>query len=167
MLGGDQIAFEQALPILTAIAAPHGVQLFGPAGVGHYIKMIHNGIEYALLQAYGEGFELLKNGNYKNLNLALIADTWNHGSIIRSWLLSLSGEILKSDSSLESISGYIGENKTGQWAVQVAQENNISLKIIEKALEIRAWSRETGGDYSTKFVAMLRNKFGGHEVKKL
>ncbi|HBS47868.1 TPA: decarboxylating 6-phosphogluconate dehydrogenase [Candidatus Dependentiae bacterium] len=166
MVGGDQNIFEKLKPIFQAITAKNGYEHIGPAGAGHYVKMVHNGIEYALLQAYGEGFNLLKNGHYKNLDLEKIASVWNHGSIIRSWILNLSVEIFKEDQELKNISGEIGENLTGRWTEQEAEKQNIPLDLIKKSLDIREWSRKSGGNYATKVVAMLRNKFGGHEVKK-
>jgi 6-phosphogluconate dehydrogenase len=166
MIGGNKKAFESALPVFEAIAAPQGFAYMGPAGTGHYVKMVHNGIEYALLQSYAEGFDLLKNGYYKEINVANAAKVWTHGSIIRSWILNLSYEILSHDQDLNDVSGAIGENKTGQWTVDVAKEYNVPVDLIEKSLTIRAWSRQSGGNYATKLVAMLRNKFGGHAVTK-
>lgn len=134
----------------------------GLSGAGHFVKMVHNGIEYGLLQAYAEGFELLKEGPYKDLNLAQITSVWDHGSIIRSWLLTLSHEIFTKDQSLKNISGELAEGGTGAWTVQTAQEHKIPVPVIEKAVEVRAWSRTTGGNFATKCIALLRNAFGGH-----
>lgn len=166
MIGGNKKAFESALPVFEAIAAPQGFAYMGPSGTGHYVKMVHNGIEYALLQSYAEGFNLLKNGYFKELNVANAAKVWTHGSIIRSWILNLTYEILSKDQELHAVSGEISENKTGQWTVALAKEHNIPVDLIEKSLDIRAWSRQTGGNYATKLVALLRNKFGGHPITK-
>ncbi len=166
MIGGDKKAYESALSIFKAVAAPQGYALVGSSGAGHYVKMVHNGIEYALLQAYGEGFHLLHKGHFKELDLAQICSVWEHGSIIRSWLLSLSTPIFEKDQKLSDISGSIGENKTGAWTLEAAQEKEIPVPLIEKSLQLRAWSRQTGGNYATKVVALLRHAFGGHPINK-
>jgi 6-phosphogluconate dehydrogenase len=167
MIGGEKDAYEKALQIFQAIAAPNGSAHVGPSGAGHFVKMVHNGIEYGLMQAYAEGFHVLKQGPFQDLNLEQIATVWNQGAIIRSWLLELTREIFSRGSSLENISGAIGENKTGQWTVITAKENGIPVDVIETALKVRAWSRENGGNYATKLVAMMRHEFGGHEIKKV
>lgn len=166
MVGGDQSVYEQCLPFLRLIAARDGVEYMGPAGAGHYVKMVHNGIEYALLQAYAEGFDLLKHGHYKALDLERVASVWLNGSVIRSWIVELAQEIFAKDQNFTDISGAIGENKTGRWTVDEAERHQIPVDLIDRSLAIRAWSRETGGNYATKLVAMFRNKFGGHAVVK-
>ncbi|MFH1254791.1 MAG: decarboxylating 6-phosphogluconate dehydrogenase [bacterium] len=166
MIGGDKKVFESLEPIFKSIAAPQGYAYMGPSGAGHYVKMIHNGIEYALLQSYAEGFHLLKDGAYKDLDLEKISDVWNHGSIIRSWILELAQNVFAQDQNLTEISGKIGENKTGRWTLDEAKEQNIPVDLIERSLEIRAHSRQDGGNYATKVVAMLRNQFGGHAIEK-
>jgi 6-phosphogluconate dehydrogenase len=166
MIGGKQEIFEKLRPLFSAIAAPQGFDYFGSAGAGHYVKMVHNGVEYALLQAYGEGFHVLRSGHYKNLDLHAIARVWSHGAVVRSWLTELLQDTFAHDQELKNISGYIEENKTGRWTLQEAQKHNIPTPTIEKALEVREWSRKTGGNFATKVVAMLRNAFGGHNVKR-
>lgn len=166
MVGGDKKVFQSLEPIFKSIAAPQGYAYMGSSGAGHYVKMVHNGIEYALLQAYGEGFHLLKAGKYKDLDLEKVCDVWNHGSIIRSWILELAHNVFKQDQSLSNVSGQIGENKTGRWTLDEATEQGIPVDLIERSLEIRAESRQTGGNYATKVVALLRNQFGGHPLAK-
>jgi 6-phosphogluconate dehydrogenase len=168
MVGGDRAAFAMAAPIFKALAVGGdcGYAYLGPSGAGHYVKMVHNGIEYALLQAYAEGFHLLKDGSYKDLNLEQVCQVWNGGSVVRSWIVELARQVFERDQALTSVGGQIGENKTGQWAVDEAHERCVPVKMIEDALAIRAWSRETGGNYATKVVAMLRHQFGGHAVKQ-
>jgi 6-phosphogluconate dehydrogenase len=166
MVGGDNSSYKKAEQIFKAIASPCGYAHVGPLGAGHYVKMVHNGIEYALMQSYAEGFHLLKDGHFKDLDLAKISGIWSNGAVIRSWLLELTHEILEQDQQLKNISGAVGENKTGFWTVEEAQVYNIPVDLIERALQIRAWSRESGGNYATKIVSMMRNKFGGHEVVK-
>ncbi len=168
MVGGEQVAYEAVLPILKTIAAHDGVALVGPSGVGHYVKMVHNGIEYGMLQAYAEGFHLIKEGTFKNeqIDLEQLSALWQHGAVIRSFILELTHNVFKQDQELTEISGQIGENGTGQWTVEDAHQNKIPVPVIEDALKVRGWSRESGGNYATKVIAMLRNQFGGHEFKK-
>lgn len=166
MVGGNYDAFKEIEPLLQAIAAPNGFAHMGQSGTGHYVKMVHNGIEYALMQSYAEGFNLLKNGYFKELNLAKISSVWSNGAVIRSWLLQLCHEIFLEDQELEHISGKVAESGMAQWTVEDAQKHDIPVQLIEDALEIRFWSQETGGNYATQIVAMLRNKFGGHNVEK-
>lgn len=166
MIGGEQEIFERVKPIFEAIAAPNGFGYMGPSGAGHYVKMIHNGIEYSVLQAYAEGIHLLKKGHYKNLDLASITKVWSHGSVIKSLILDLAHEVLVKDQEFEDISGEIAENFTGRWTLEEALKQGIAMDLLERSLHKRTWSRQTGGNYATKLIAMLRNKFGGHEVKK-
>lgn len=166
MIGGQQQAFDKIIPVFKAIAAPEGFGLVGPSGAGHYVKMVHNGIEYALLQAYAEGFNLLKNGRYKNLDLEQISELWLHGSVIRSFILELCHNIFEKDQEFKTISGKVGSTGMGAWTVQEAKEQKVSVKLIEDALQIRNLSQESGGDYATKIVALLREQFGGHKVDR-
>jgi 6-phosphogluconate dehydrogenase len=166
MVGGNEAAYARATPVFKTLAAAGGFGLLGPSGAGHFVKMVHNGIEYGILQAYAEGLHVLREGQYKNLDLAVITDIWQNGSIIRSWILALAHEVLKTDQQLTSINGSIDENKTGRWTLDAAQESKIPTPVIQASLDARAWSRQTGGNFGTKVVAMLRNAFGGHSVKK-
>lgn len=169
MVGGDERVYKKAESLFKAVAASKGFGLVGPSGAGHYVKMVHNGIEYGLLQAYAEGFAIVKKGTFKesDLDLAQISGIWEHGSVVRSFLLSLAHDVFKKDQDFASISGQIQEGGTGKWTVQEAKDNNIDVPIIEQSLKVRAWSRTTGGNYATKFIAMLRNAFGGHAVTKV
>ena len=168
MIGGDEAAYTKVHSLLEAIAAPGALGLVGPSGAGHYVKMVHNGIEYGLLEAYAEGFQLIKEGNFKSSDpdLEQISRIWSSGSIIRSWILDLAHGVFEKDQEFHDISGAIGQNGTGKWTVENAHENNIPLPVIEEALKVRALSEKTGGNYATKIVALLRHAFGGHEVKK-
>lgn len=167
MVGGSHEAYQVVMPLLSAIAAPDGVMYVGQSGTGHYVKMIHNGIEYGILQAYAEGFHLLKEGSYKDqLDLAVIANLWNHGSIIRSFILQLAHKVLQKDQDFKTVHGSIQELGTGQWTLKEAQESHIATPVLEQSLQVRAWSRATGGNYGTKFIALLRKAFGGHEFRK-
>ncbi|MEX2438248.1 MAG: NAD(P)-binding domain-containing protein, partial [Candidatus Babeliales bacterium] len=167
MVGGCQPAYDTIVPLLESLAAPNGYGYMGQSGSGHYVKMVHNGIEYALLQSLGDGFNLLKNGPVKDLDLKKVSRVWSNGSVIRSWLMDLSHNIFEKDQNFDTISGAIGGGETGRWTTQTAKEANISVPMIEQALKIRDWSIITGGNYATKLVAMLRNQFGGHTVKKI
>ncbi len=167
MIGGEKEHYDALKEIFVALAAPEGYAYMGPSGSGHYVKMVHNGIEYALLQSYAEGYHLLRAGSFKNLDLAAIAHVWQHGAIIRSFINELCEDVLKKDQDLENISGAIDENLTGRWTLDEAQKDHIPVDLIERAIAIRAWSRTTGGNFSTKLVALLRNAFGGHAFKKL
>jgi len=167
MIGGNEKAYEKAKPIFKAIAAPDSFGLVGPSGAGHYVKMVHNGIEYALLQAYAEGFHLLKDGYYSDLDLEKISRIWSKAAVVRSWILDLAHNVFKEDQELKSISGEVGGGQTGRWTVQEAEKQHIPVPLIKEALEIRDESKKTGGNYATKLVALLRNQFGGHSYKTI
>ena len=165
MIGGEHALVDYIKPLLEAIAITGGCAHVGPIGAGHYVKMVHNAIEYGLMQAYGEGFQLLKEGQYANLDLAALARLWQHGSIIRSRLLELCGHVLEEPMRITETSGVVHENGTGRWAVREAKKSKVPFSVIETALAVRSWSRETGGNYATKLVALLRNAFGGHSIE--
>jgi 6-phosphogluconate dehydrogenase len=168
MVGGNNDVYDQIEPLLEAISVPGGYAHVGPTGAGHYVKMVHNGIEYGLMQAYAEGFHLLRDGTYEyeNIDLHQIAALWNKNAVIRSFLLELTTEIFAQDQLLEAISGEVAESGMGKWTVDEAHAHDVPVRVIEESLKVRAWSRETGGNFATKIVAMMRKKFGGHSVKK-
>lgn len=169
MIGGTKKAYDQVIGVLQAIAAPEGVALVGPSGAGHYVKMIHNGIEYGLMQAYAEGLHLLKEGSFKNddLDLEAITAVWQHGSVIRSFLLDLIHTIIKNDQKLDTVSGSVAETGMGSWASLDAHTHQVPVPVLDTSLQVRATSRKTGGNYGTKLLALMRNAFGGHKVEKL
>ena len=167
MIGGQQEIYNKLIPVFKAIAAPDGFGYIGPSGAGHFVKMVHNGIEYGLLQAYGEGFQLLREGPYQKLDLVEITRIWSHGAVIRSWLLDLAHDIFKKDQYLKDIKGELAEGGTGAWTVQTAHEYKVPVPVIEKSLEVRAESRKTGGNFATKCIALLRHAFGGHPYQVL
>lgn len=165
MVGGDLTTFNEVRPRLEAMVKPKGkVTYFGPAGAGHFVKMVHNGVEYGMLQAIGEGFEMLAKGPYK-LDLHRVAFNWIHGSVVRGWLMELLEKALKVDPKLEKIEGVVGGGSTGEWTLQTAKELQVETPVMEKSLEARKKSLEKP-TFSGKVVATLRNQFGGHEVKK-
>lgn len=167
MIGGDEQAFKKAEPIFKAVAAKDGYALVGPSGAGHYVKMIHNGIEYALLQSYAEGFSILHaSRQFPHLNLEKISGLWMHGSIIRSFLLELTHEIFKEKTDFNKIKGKIAEGGTGRWAEEEAKKLKLNVPALESALKIRKESHIKGDSFTMKLIALLRNKFGGHPVEK-
>lgn len=166
MIGGEKEIFDYIEPILKALAPEDGYLYCGPTGAGHFVKMVHNGIEYGLMEAYGEGFELLKASPYaKNLNLHDIAHLWNQGSVIRSWLLELLENAFKNDDNLENIQGYVEDSGEARWTVLEAVDRGVSIPIISNSLFKRFQSRQKDV-FSDKVVAALRKEFGGHAVYK-
>jgi len=165
MIGGDKGIFEKLEPMFKTLSMENGYAHVGPSGAGHFVKMIHNGIEYALLEGYAEGFEIMNAKKEFNLDPYKIANLWNHGSVIRSWLLELAENIFKRDSKLHSINGYVEDSGEGRWTVAEAVEENVPAPIITLSLLQRFRSRQEES-FSAKIIAALRNEFGGHEIKK-
>ncbi|MGH9394791.1 MAG: phosphogluconate dehydrogenase (NAD(+)-dependent, decarboxylating) [Terriglobales bacterium] len=164
MVGGEQAIFQRVEPVLKTLAPPDGYMHTGPAGSGHFVKMVHNGIEYGLLQAYGEGFEILEKSQYP-LDLRAIAGLWNQGSVIRSWLCELAELAFAREAHLDSIKGYVDDSGEGRWTVQAAIEENVPAPVLTLSLLARLRSRQEES-FSAKVIAALRNEFGGHAVKK-
>ena len=164
-IGGDKKIFKKIEPICKAVSAKNGYAYVGPAGAGHFVKMVHNGIEYSLLQAYGEGFELLHKGPYKNLDFEKIAKTWKNGSIIRSYLIELAEEAFRKDSKLKRIEGIVGGGETGEWTVKTAKEFKVDVSTIKLALNERKKSKKHPR-FAGKVVAALRNEFGGRSEER-
>jgi 6-phosphogluconate dehydrogenase len=163
MIGGEPSVLGKIEPIFKSLAPENGYAFVGPSGSGHYVKMVHNGIEYGLMQAYGEGFEILHNSQFK-LNLPQIAKLWNHASVVRSWLLELAQDALEKDPHLENIKGYVEDSGEGRWTILEAIEHNVPAPIITLSLFERFHSRQPES-FSAKVLAALRNEFGGHSVK--
>ena len=164
MIGGDREIFDKVEPILKALAPENGYAHVGPNGAGHFVKMIHNGIEYAMLQGYAEGFEIMNAKKEFNLDLNKIAGLWNHGSVIRSWLLELAESVFSKDPGLHSIRGYVEDSGEGRWTVAEAVEQDVPAPVITLSLLERFRSRQEES-FSAKVIAALRNEFGGHGVK--
>jgi 6-phosphogluconate dehydrogenase len=162
-IGGDEKVFSKVEWVFRAIAQPEGYAYVGEQGAGHYVKMVHNGMEYSLLQAYGEGFQVLAEGPYKDLNFAKIADVWSHGSIIRSYLLELAAKGFGADPRLSKIEGKVGGGETGTWTVKEAKKAGTPVPMMELALRAREESQKHP-TFATRVVAVLRNLFGGHAV---
>ncbi len=163
MVGGEKSTFDHVEPLFKTLAPPDGYLLCGPAGSGHFVKMVHNGIEYGMLQAYGEGFEILNASQY-NLDLRAIAHLWNQGSVVRSWLLELAELAFEKDNKLEGIQGYVADSGEGRWTVQQAIDTDVPAPVITLSLLERFRSRQDES-FSAKVIAALRNEFGGHAVK--
>ena len=163
MVGGERSAFEHVEPILKTLAPPgHGYDYMGGPGSGHFVKMVHNGIEYGMMQAYAEGFELLEATDW-DLDLAAIADLWNQGSVVRSWLLELAASAFQKDPGLEQITGYVEDTGEGRWTVEQAIEHAVPMPAIALSLFMRFRSRQQDS-FAGKVLAALRNEFGGHAV---
>jgi 6-phosphogluconate dehydrogenase len=170
MVGGPEWAYEALTPVFDAVATgPAGHDRMGPSGAGHYVKMVHNGVEYALMQAYGEGFELLAEGRY-DLDLEAVSRTWNNGAVIRSWLLELCEEAFREEGGeLGDVADHVAGGSTGTWTVQEALEQEVPVPLIYQALAERFGSRATGenaGRFSRRLANRLRYGFGRHEVAR-
>jgi len=163
MVGGKADVCSRLEPIFLTLAPKDGYLRVGDHGAGHYVKMIHNGIEYGLMQAYAEGFELMHGSDYK-LDVGAIAGLWNHGSVVRSWLLELAARALAEDADLSSLKGYVEDSGEGRWTLHEAIERGVPLPVLTAALFTRFRSREDN-PFSERMLAALRNQFGGHAVK--
>ncbi|MGQ4554318.1 phosphogluconate dehydrogenase (NAD(+)-dependent, decarboxylating) [Halobellus sp. GM3] len=167
MIGGPEWAYEAMTPVFDAVATgPAGHDRMGPSGSGHYVKMVHNGVEYALMQAYGEGFELLANGRY-DLDLEAVSRTWNNGAVIRSWLLELCEEAFREEGTdLGDVADHVAGGSTGTWTVQEALEQEVPVPLIYQALAERFDSRADDGRFARRLANRLRYGFGRHEVQR-
>ena len=167
MVGGKQWAYDELVPVFDAVATgPDGHGRMGPVGSGHYVKMVHNGVEYALMQTYGEGFELLANGRY-DLDLESVANTWNNGAVIRSWLLELCEEAFREEGTdLGTVADRVEGGSTGTWTVQEALEQEVPVPLIYQSLAERFGSRADDGRFSRRLANRLRYGFGRHEVPR-
>ena len=166
MIGGEQAIVDHLSPIFKTLApAPdRGWGRVGPNGAGHFVKMVHNGIEYGIMQAYAEGFEIMKAKEEFDLDVHHIAETWRFGTVIRSWLLDLTARALADDPSLSDIKGYVEDSGKGRWTVFESIDLDVPAPVITLALQMRLRSRQSES-FSAKLLAALRNEFGGHEVK--
>ncbi|MDJ0813394.1 MAG: decarboxylating 6-phosphogluconate dehydrogenase [Woeseiaceae bacterium] len=166
MVGGSDEAFAAVQPIIEALApaTDQGWIHAGPVGSGHFVKMIHNGIEYGMMQAYAEGFALMKGRDDFGLDLAAIAETWRHGSVVRSWLLDLTADVLAGDQHLEDVEPFVADSGEGRWTALESIEQGIPTPVMSLALMTR-FASQGQQDYSSKLLAMMRNQFGGHAVR--
>jgi 6-phosphogluconate dehydrogenase len=164
MVGGSSEAVRRCEPLFTSLAPADGYAHVGPSGAGHYVKMVHNGIEYGMLQAYAEGYEILHRSADFQLDLRQIAAVWNHGSVVRSWLNELAERAFAGDAELARIKGYVEDSGEGRWTVQEAIDLNVPAPVITLSLLARFRSRQEES-FSAKVIAALRHEFGGHAVK--
>jgi 6-phosphogluconate dehydrogenase len=167
MIGGDAKAVERLTPIFASLAPARdsGWGRVGPVGSGHFTKMVHNGIEYGLMQAYAEGFSILGHKQEFALDLAQIGEIWRHGSVVRSWLLDLTTQALKQNPTMQGIAPYVSDSGEGRWTLAEAIELGVSTPVIAQSLLERLRSRDKES-FSDKLLAAMRNQFGGHEIKK-
>ena len=163
MYGGDKEAAEYAFPIFKSLAPENGLVYCGESGSGHFVKMMHNAIEYGMMQAYAEGFEVLEKSPF-NIDIPKVADAWQYGSVVRSWLLELAVNAFKEDPKLEKLQDYVPDSGEGRWAVQAAIELDVPATVITSSLYARFQSRQKES-FAMKVLAALRNQFGGHAVK--
>ena len=167
MVGGSPEAFQRIEPILKTLAPEGGYAHMGPPGSGHFVKMVHNGIEYGIMQAYGEGFDILNGSrDFPDLDLGKIAEVWRWGSVIRSWLLDLAAEALRNDPGLATVRGYAEDSGEGRWAIVEAINEDVPAAVISSALFARFASR-ADESFAMKVVAALRREFGGHAVRSV
>jgi 6-phosphogluconate dehydrogenase len=165
MIGASPEAFKSCEPIFRTLAPPDGYAHVGPPGAGHYVKMIHNGIEYGMLQAYAEGYEILHASKDFKLDLHQISAVWNRGSVVRSWLNELAERAFADDADLTALKGYVEDSGEGRWTVQEAIDLDVPAPVITLSLLTRFRSRQTDS-FGAKVIAALRNEFGGHAVKR-
>ena len=166
MVGGDPEVVRRLEPAFITLAPEDGYAHVGPNGAGHFVKMVHNGIEYGMMQAYAEGFEIMRATQGFDLDLRQIAKVWNHGSVVRSWLLELAESAFGKDPDLASIKGYVQDSGEGRWTVQAAIDADVPAPVITLSLMQRFVSRQEES-FAAKVLAALRNEFGGHAVKKV
>jgi 6-phosphogluconate dehydrogenase len=164
MVGGDESAYKHIEPALLTLAPKNGLGYFGKAGAGHFTKMVHNGIEYAMMQSYAEGFELLKASEY-NIDLRKVTGVWNNGSVVRSWLLELAERAFNKDPELKELKAYVEDSGEGRWTVNEAIAHAVPVPTIAASLFARFSSRQDNS-FAMRVLSALRNEFGGHAVKK-
>lgn len=168
MIGGPREAYEAVVPVIEVLAQPTGAfQYFGASGSGHYVKMVHNAIEYGMMQSLAEGYRMLEEGAYKGeIDLAAAGEVWQHGSVITSWLNELTRQAVTENPKLEGIDGYVAESGEARWTLESAHELGIPLPAIEAAFDVRLKSQTGETNFATKLLAAMRNKFGGHAINK-
>jgi 6-phosphogluconate dehydrogenase len=167
MAGGDEHGFSVLEPALKTLALPEGAyHYFGETGSGHFVKMTHNAIEYGMMESLAEGYNVLKNGPYKGLDLGAAGEVWQHHSVVTSWLNELSRDALKENPELDGIEGYVAESGEARWTLETAKELGVPMPSIQAAFDVRIASQQGSVTFATKLLAAMRNKFGGHELNK-
>ena len=166
MVGGSEDAVQYVTPVLEALAQEKGWARFGRTGSGHFTKMVHNGIEYGTMQAYAEGFRIIREGPFENVDLGELAGVWQHGSINESFLNGLIENMLRRDPEFSGVDGFVSESGEARWTLETAKDLGIDTPVIQAALDVRVASQNGQTNYATKFLAQLRNEFGGHAINK-
>lgn len=165
MVGGPEGAYRTVTPVLDTLAQPRGGHRhFGVNGTGHFVKMVHNAIEYGMMQSLAEGYRVLKEGPYKDLDLAAAGDVWQQSSVVTSWLNDLTRQALHENPTLDGISGVVAESGEARWTLETAKELGIPMPAIQASFDVRLASQQGQTDFSTKLLAAMRNKFGGHDI---
>lgn len=165
MIGGEKSAYEQIVPVLDTLAQPRGGHhYFGPNGTGHFVKMVHNAIEYGMMQSLAEGYRVLKEGPYKDIDLAAAGDVWQQSSVVNSWLNDLTRQALHENPNLDGISGVVAESGEARWTLETAKDLNIPMPAIQASFDVRLESQKGHVNFATKLLAAMRNKFGGHDI---
>lgn len=166
MVGGDKSTYMHLMPALDILTSPGGGHdHFGPNGAGHYVKMVHNAIEYGMMESLAEGYQMLKEGPYKNIDLASAGDIWEKNSVITSWLNDLTRQALRENPLMEGVDGVVAESGETRWTLETAKELNISLPSIQASFDVRLASQNGDTSFATKLLAAMRNKFGGHNIQ--
>ena len=165
MVGGDEAAYERLTPALDTLATPRGGHRhFGASGTGHYVKMVHNAIEYGMMQSLAEGYRMLKEGPYPSLDLAKAGDIWQESSVVTSWLNDLTRQALHENPNLDGISGIVAESGEARWTLETANDLDIPMPAIQASFDVRLASQNGDINFATKLLAAMRNKFGGHNI---
>ncbi|KKS03925.1 MAG: 6-phosphogluconate dehydrogenase [Candidatus Nomurabacteria bacterium GW2011_GWA2_41_25] len=165
MAGGGQESYEKIIPFLKTLSLPGGAfHRFGESGAGHFIKMTHNAIEYGMMESLAEGYRLLKEGPYKDIDLVAAGDVWQHRSVVTSWLNELTRDALKENPELQGIEGFVAESGEARWALETAQDFKIETPSIRAAFDVRLASQKGAINFATKLLALMRNAFGGHKI---
>ena len=165
MVGGNREHYDKLVPVLDTLAAPRGGHhLFGETGTGHFVKMVHNAIEYGMMQSLAEGYRVLREGPYKELDLAAAGDVWQQSSVVTSWLNDLTRQALHENPNLDGISGVVAESGEARWTLETAKELGIPMPAIQASFDVRLASQQGTVDFSTKLLAAMRAKFGGHDI---
>lgn len=165
MVGGDKLAYSHIIPVLDTLAAPRGGHRhFGPSGTGHYVKMVHNAIEYGMMQSLAEGYQMLKEGPYPGIDLAKAGDIWQESSVVTSWLNDLTRQALHENPTLDGVSGVVAESGEARWTLETARDLGIPMPAIQASFDARLASQKGDVNFATKLLAAMRNKFGGHNI---
>jgi 6-phosphogluconate dehydrogenase len=165
MVGGPRGAYDTVVPVLDTLAKPRGGhQHFGENGTGHFVKMVHNAIEYGMMQSLAEGYRVLKEGPYKELDLAAAGDVWQQSSVVTSWLNDLTRQALHENPSMDGIDGVVAESGEARWTLETAKDLDIPMPAIQASFDVRLASQQGDVNFATKLLAAMRNKFGGHEI---